>query len=321
MKLLGYRNHFKPLLDRVPNSLIAYFVLFVGLSLTAPNFFTQLNLTNILFHATTVGLVAAGTTLVLICGEIDLSIGSVQGLATCVAGVLIIMLGIPWVIAILLILLMGLCIGGINGFLSTRLKMPSFIATLAMLGIAQGLGLVLTGARVIYGFPQQYLNIYQGKIGFIPIPIILVIIVYIVLHYLLKHTLLGLHIFAVGGNLEAAKLAGINVVRIKSITFYISGFCSVMAGILLSGRLNAGSALFGANDLLDAIAAVAIGGTSIYGGIGSMPGTAFGVLIIVTIRNGLNMLNVSTFWQQVAVGILIIAASLIEIHTKQNNHS
>ena len=291
---------------------LALFAIGVVLSFASPYFFTTRNLLNILLQASTISIIAAGFTVVLIAGEIDLSIGSAIGLTASVVSILIIREGMPFPVGIALGLGVGLLIGLFNGCVTVLFKMPSFVVTLATLGIAHGAGLVLTAGRPVSGFPDWYPIIGQGRLlGVLPVATVIAACVYIVLHFLLKRTSLGVQLYAVGGNREAAQLAGVRVNRVILSAFVISGLCGALAGVVLSSRLDAGHGNFGAGNLLDAVAAVVVGGTSLLGGAGSVIGTLGGVLIIATIRNGLILLNVQTFWQEIAVGTIIIVAMAI----------
>ncbi|MEA2365211.1 MAG: ribose transport system permease protein [Thermoleophilaceae bacterium] len=291
----------------------ALVVLWVVLSLTAPFFLTERNILNIFLQSAVVGILAAAFTLVLIGGEIDVSISSVQALAGTLAAVLVIEHGIPLVPGMLLVLGMGALAGLINGYLTAFATIPSFITTLAMLGVAQGLAFVITSGRTIGGFPDAYLALGQNEIGPVPVPVVIAAVVFLVLHLLLTQTRFGVELYAVGGSRRAASRVGIRVTRIIVVTFVIAGILSAIAGIVLSARVNSGSGTVGATSiLLDAIAAVVIGGTSLEGGAGTMLGTLGGVLIISTIRNGLILLHVDPFWQQVAVGVIIVLAVLVD---------
>ncbi len=291
---------------------VALALLWVVLTFASPYFLTTANLLNLLLQSSTIGILAAAFTIVLIAGEIDLSLTSVQALATTLAAVLIITHELAMPLGIVLVLGMGAAIGVINGYMTLAAKLPSFIATLAMLGIAQGLAFVLTEARTIGGFPEAYAWLGRGKLAGIPVPVYFAVAVYAVLWFVLSQTRFGIKVYAVGGGREASRLAGLRPGRMVMSVFIISGALCALAGILLSSQLNAGQGNFGTTDLLNAIAAVIIGGTSLNGGMGSVIGTAAGVLTISTINNGLVLLGVSTFWIQVVVGGIILAAVLTD---------
>lgn len=281
-------------------------------SLSSPFFFTKENFFNILLQSANIGIVAAGLTVALIAAEIDLAVGSIEALAGAVAAVLIINSGLPVPLGVLLALGCAGLAGAISGFFTWKLKVVSFISTLAMLGIAQGAAFLLTNGQAIAGFPDSYRKIGTAEIDGFPGAALLAIAVFVALHLMLTRTRLGAHIFAVGGNSEAAALAGIKPGRIKLIALVISGICAGVGGLILSARLDAGNGLFGAGDLLLAVAAVVIGGASLFGGVGTLFGTAVGVLMITTIANGMVLLNVQDFWQQIVVGCIILAAMVLD---------
>lgn len=296
---------------RLASVYMALVVIGIGLSFVSPFFLTTANLMNVLLQAATVSIIAAGLTVVLIAGEIDLSIGSLIGMTGSVAAVLIIKDGLPVGVGILAGLLAGVLAGLLNGLTTVIFRIPSFIVTLAMLGIAQGAGLLLTNGRPVSGFPGLYDYIGQGNVGPVPVPVIISLIVYIVVHLALTKTKFGVEVYAIGGSRRAAEMAGIRVNRVIVAAFAISGICGGIAGIELSSRLDAGNGNFGGPNLLDAVAAAVVGGTSLMGGAGNVIGTLGGILIISVIRNGLVLMNVQAFWQQVAVGAIIVLAVVI----------
>jgi ribose transport system permease protein len=290
---------------------VALLVIGFALSLVSPYFLTSSNLLNVLLQAATVSVIAAGLTVVLITGEIDLSVGSLIGMTGSVAAVLIIKQDVPVALGIIAALAAGLLAGFANGLATVLFQIPSFVVTLAMLGIAQGAGLLLTNGRPVSGFPEAYSVIGQGRVGPIAVPVIIALIVYAVIYLLLTRTKFGVEIYATGGGRRAAEMAGIRVNRVIIKTFVISGLCGAIAGIILSSRLDAGNGNFGGSNLLDAVAAAVVGGTSLVGGSGSVIGTLGGILIISVIRNGLVLLNVQAFWQDVAVGAIIVFAVVV----------
>jgi ribose/xylose/arabinose/galactoside ABC-type transport system permease subunit len=284
--------------------------LFFGLK--SQYFFTTDNIFNILLQASNVAIIAAGLTVVIIAAEIDLSIGALEALAGSVAAIVIIRYELPVAIGIPIALGAVVLAGAISGFLTWKVKIVSFISTLAMLGIAQGTALLLTNGHSVYGFPDSYRKIGTSTVHGFPTPAIIAIVVFVVLHLMLTRTRFGLQIYAAGGNSEAAAFAGIKVGRVKLFALMISGLTAGIGGLIVSSRLDAGNGLFGASDLLGAVAAVVIGGTSLFGGVGSVIGTAIGVIIITTINNGLVLLAVQDFWQQIVIGCIIIVAMMID---------
>jgi ribose/xylose/arabinose/galactoside ABC-type transport system permease subunit len=213
---------------------------------------------------------------------------------------------------VLLALGLGVGIGWLNAWFTTSLGVPSFVATLAMLGIARGAALLVTNGKSIYGLPPDFDVIGQGRIGPLPVPVLIAGVVLLLLHVLLTRTKFGLNVYAVGGNAEAARLTGVDLPATKRTVLILSAVMASLAGLVVAARLDAGSGTVGEELLLDAIAAVVIGGTSLLGGVGRISGTIVGVVLIASIRNGLVLLNVSAFWQQVAIGGLILLAVSID---------
>ena len=297
---------------RTGSIFLALAILWTGLAFASPYFFTQQNILNILLQSSTVGILAAGVTVVLIAGEIDISVASVQALAATVAATVIITHGGSVVLGIAAGIAVAILCGSVNGYVTIYARVPSFIVTLAMLGIAQGAAFLVTGGQAIGEFPRAYTVIGQGKVGPIPVPVIIAGGVYLLLHLLLAQTAFGVNIYAIGGSRNASRLVGLRVERTIMAVFVLCGALAGLSGLILSARLDAAHGSFGASDLLDAIAAVVIGGTSLFGGSGTVVGTLGGVIIISTIRNGLVLLNVEAFWTQVVVGVVILAAVMLD---------
>ncbi len=299
-------------------ALFGLLILVAFLSATSSVFLTADNLSNVVRQATVNALLALGLLLAIITAGIDLSVGSVLAVAMCSLA----LLGIKWhvnpYISMILSLVIGAGIGMINGLLLTKLHLPHpFIATLGTMNVARGMALIITDASPISGFDRagapEVLFLGAGSIGPVPVAFIVIILVYIAFHILLTNTSLGRHIFAVGGNTNAARLSGINVEKTLVTVYTISGLMAGMAALMLAGRTNSGFPNAGAGYELDAIAAVIIGGASFSGGSGSAGGTAIGVLLIAVLRNGLVLLNVPTTWQTVAIGIVIIGAVYVDV--------
>jgi ribose transport system permease protein len=289
--------------------LLAVIVMFTILS---PRFLTTLNIQNVLIQASALAILAYGSTLVIVTEEIDLSVGAIEGFTAIIAGIVAVRAGIPWPLAVVAALVAGLILGAMNGVITAMVGVPSFITTLAMLGIATGLGSQMTNGESIYNFPTGYQTIGQGKLAGIAVPVLIALALLIVLHLMLRRTRTGLNIYAVGGNRHAAAMVGVSPTKIKILAFSINGLCAGLAGVVVTAKLNSANPTFGANDLLNAIAAVVIGGAALTGGIGSMIGTTLGVLLIVTITNGLTLLGVSPFWQQAAIGGIILTAAVMD---------
>jgi ribose/xylose/arabinose/galactoside ABC-type transport system permease subunit len=297
---------------RTGSIFIALGLLWTVLAFKSEYFFTQENLLNILLQSSTVGVLAAGVTLVLIAGEIDISVASVQALAATVAATVIITRSGSVAFGIAAGIFVAVAAGLVNGYMTIYARIPSFIVTLAMLGIAQGAAFLVTSGQAIGEFPHAYSVLGQGKVGPVPVPVIVAGIVYLALHLLLSQTAFGVNVYAVGGSRNASRLVGLRIERTVMTVFVISGALAGLSGIMLSARLDAAHGSFGASDLLDAIAAVVIGGTSLFGGSGSVIGTLGGVIIIGSIRNGLVLLNVEAFWTQVVVGVVILVAVMLD---------
>ncbi len=296
-------------------------LLWVGLSVASPHFLTKDNILNILLQASNIGIIAWGMTLVIIAAEIDLSVGSVEALAGSTAAVLMVTLKMPAVIGILGALAAGLVSGMIAGFFTSRVRIPSFITTLGMMSVARGFALIMTGGRAVYDLPDIFKFIGQGKIWIIPFPVILALIVFVITWIILRFTRFGVSVYAIGSNEEAARLSGIDPAKVRLIILIISGIFAAIAGMIVASRLNSGNGTVGASDNLDAIAAVVIGGASLLGGVGTLPGTLIGVLLVSSIHNGLNLLAVSAYWQDVAIGTLILLAVLLDYLTKAKRRS
>ena len=284
--------------------------LWIVLAVWIPEFLTGVNVGNLLLASSILGLLALGETVVMITGEIDLSIGALEGLGSVIAAIVIINHDVAWPLGIAITTFVGLAVGVVNGVITTSFGIPSFIVTLGVMGVVSGLALQVTKGQSIYGFPSGYQFLGTGTFLGVRMPVFIAAAVLVLLYLLLRYTPFGWHVYATGGSRTAAQLVGIPTKRVRVAAFAISGACAGFAGVLISARLNAGSAIFGQNDLLDAIAAVVIGGTSLYGGYGSVMGTALGIILITTVRNGLNLLNVSPFYQTVAVGLIIVVSAI-----------
>lgn len=290
--------------------------LIVVLWILTPHFLTVSNLLNVAQQATIIAIIAVGMTFVIITGGIDLSVGSVLAFAGVVMANAL-QSGVTLPLALLIGLGVGLACGVINGLLITVGRLPPFIATLGMMSVARGAALMFTEGRPISGFSEGFRSIATGEILRIPAPVVIMIVVYLIAHFVLKRTKLGRYTYAIGGNEEAALLSGINVRLNKTLVYGIAGLLSGLAAILLTARLNSAQPIAGMNYELDAIAATVIGGTSLLGGEGTVSGTLIGALIMAVLRNGLNLLSVSSFFQQVVIGSVIIFAVLIDMALKR----
>ena len=290
----------------------AFVAVCVVLSFITPQFLTVSNLTIIVTQVSINALLAFGVTFVIITGGIDLSLGSVVAVVSIVAAMLAHPNQYPVVVPILAGLLAGVFVGATNGFIITKSKVPPFIVTLGTMTIGRGLALILSKGRPISNLSDSFNFIGGGSIWGIPFPIIILIVAFVVCSIILKKTVLGRYIYAVGGNEQAAQAAGIEVNKVKMAVYSICGLLAALAGILLTARITTGQPNAGAGFELDAIAAAIIGGTSTTGGVGSMTGTLIGVLLIGVINNGLDLLNVTSYYQQVVMGAIIIGAVLLD---------
>lgn len=282
----------------------------------SPYFLTVSNLLNIAEQTSIIAVVAAGMTFVIITAGIDLSVGSVLAFSGVVmASSLAAGRSIPLALAIGLAA--GLLCGIGNGVLISIGRLPPFIATLGMMSIARGAALMFTQGRPISGFSETFRSIANTDVLRVPFPVIVMIGVYVVSHLVLARTKLGRYAYAIGGNETAAHLSGVNVRLYKTAVYALSGMCSALAAVLLTARLNSAQPIAGINYELDAIAAVVIGGTSLMGGEGTVSGTLIGALIIGVLRNGLNLLAVSSFIQQIVIGSVIVIAVLLDTFFKR----
>lgn len=293
--------------------LLGFAVITIILSILSPNFLSLDNILNILRQVSINALIAFGMTFVILTGGIDLSVGSMLALAAALTAGLMAS-GMDPILAMLLGLLAGAIMGAINGFVITKGKVAPFIATLATMTIFRGLALVYTEGRPITGLSKDLSFELMGRGYFfgVPVPVIWMLISYAILYFILKKTTFGRRVYAIGGNEEASILSGIKVDRVKIWVYSITGLLSALAGIILTSRLNSAQPTAGTAYELDAIAAVVLGGTSLSGGRGWIFGTMVGALIIGVLNNGLNLLDVSSFYQQVVKGGVILLAVILD---------
>ena len=286
------------------------FALGTALSILSPHFLTSNNLLNVLDQSVVVGIVAIGMTFVILIGGIDLSVGSVAGLTGVLLGRGLEHFTIS--VAIVLAVLAGMTIGLFSGFLIAHFGLPSFVVTLGVMAIGRSLAYIFSGATAIADLPENFGNIVYTSILGMPAHVLTLLMLYAMAWAYLNFTKGGRTVYAIGSNREAARTAGLNVLGFSILPYVISGGLSAVAITFASAQVMSIDPLAGTGLELDAIAAVVIGGASLYGGRGSIIGTLIGVLIMVMIRNGLNLLNVSPFWQGSAIGAVIITAVLIE---------
>jgi len=291
--------------------LIALIVACVVMSFLSDHFLTPANITNIIVQSAVVGIAAVGGTFVIVTAGIDLSVGSNVALSGMTAALLV-KGGMNPLLGILVAIMIATLIGMFNGASATVLKLAPFIVTLAVQGMARGLTLQISQGQSVYALPDAFNWLGGSAIFGIPVPVYAVVIVFIVGHLLLANTTFGHKVYAVGGNREAARLAGIRDQRILFAVYAVAGACAGIAAVILVGRLGSATPTAATGLELQVIAAVVVGGTSLFGGKGSMIGTAVGVLLIGVINNGLTLLNVSPFWIQFMQGALIFLAVLLD---------
>ncbi|WP_346906235.1 ABC transporter permease [Faecalicatena orotica] len=292
-------------------ALIALILLVVGISCVSPEFRTWNNFLSLLRQSSINGLIAFGMTCVILTDAIDLSVGSVLALSTALCAGMIVN-GVPVGLAMLLALVIGILLGCVSGVLVTKGRLQPFIATLITMTVYRGLTMIFTNGKPISNLGDSFTLKVVGKGNFyhIPIPVILLLLIFIGFYILLQKTTFGRAIYATGSNAKCAKLAGINIHRTKIIAYAISGFMAALSGLILLSRLGSAQPTLGDGYELDAIAAVALGGTSMSGGRGKIYGTLIGVLIIAVLNNGLNILGVSSYYQDVIKGLVILVAVL-----------
>jgi ribose transport system permease protein len=284
-----------------------------------PHFLTVANLLNIAQQTAINAIVAVGMTYVIISGGIDLSVGSIVALSGVTLGWAL-QDGQTLPLALGISLLVGAGCGLVNGVIVSWGGLPPFIATLGMMSIARGAALLFTEGRPVSGFDSGFRSLATGHLGPVPAPIVVTILVYLLAHLVLTQTTFGRYVYAIGGNEEATRLSGVSVRLHKSVIYAVSGLMSAIAAILLTARLNSAQPIAGTMYELDAIAATVIGGTSLIGGEGSLAGTLIGALIMGVLRNGLNLLGVSSFLQQIVIGAVIIAAVLVDTMLKKQRN-
>lgn len=295
-------------------SLIGLLLLCIILTFYSETFLTGRNLMNILRQSSITALLALGVLLPILTGGIDLSVGSIQGFTMCFMAYMAVTSKMESFWAMALTLGLGFFMGYVNGLLLTKLRLPHpFISTLGMQYVARGLALIITNGMPISGLPPAIRWLGQENYGGIPVCALLVVVVCLVYYVILNHTPFGRYVYSIGGSREAARLSGINLDRVLNLVFASAGFLSALAGIVLAGRVNSGYPLAGDGAELDAIAGCVIGGASLFGGEGTVSGTMIGVLIMGVLRNGLNLLDVSAFWQKVIIGVVVVLAVWVDV--------
>ncbi len=298
--------------------------LYILLAAHEESFRGWVNFRNILTVISRNSIVAVGMTFVIITGGIDLSIGSVAALSACVGGVVMVHHHGSSGAGILTTLAIGTGLGLFNGFSITKVGLPPFIATLATMVIARGLAFVVSGGGAIYGLPASYLWAGSGNLSDrfpliekLPTIIVLMALFYLAGHLFLQRTRMGRYLYSVGSNEEATRLSGVPTARVKMLCYALTGFMAGLTGMLYTGYVGAAEPTLGDGLELDVIAAVVIGGTSLSGGQGSLPGTFAGLLLIGLVRNGLNLMQVDSNWQKVTIGAIIYLAVMVDMYQKK----
>ncbi|NCD33741.1 MAG: ribose ABC transporter permease [Spartobacteria bacterium] len=299
--------------------LLGLLLLSVIVAVANNRFMTSANLLNVLRQTSINAVIAAGMTFVILTGGIDLSVGSILAFCGAIAAYLI-SLGVSIAMTVIMTLALGLILGGAAGLIITKGRVQPFIATLVSMTLLRGATLVFTDGKPISAgytdLADRFALIGGGYVVGIPVPVFIMIIVFALSYYVLRHTRFGRYVYAIGGNDDAARLSGLRVERIKIMVYAISGFMAALAGVVITSRLSSAQPTAGTGYELDAIAAVVLGGTSLAGGIGSVVGTLIGALIIGILNNSLNLMNVSSYYQMLAKGGVILIAVLMDRKAK-----
>ena len=311
--------------------LILLFMIII-MSILTPHFLTVNNLLNVVRQISIICIVGLGVNMVIISGGIDLSSGSVIGLVSVVVAVFAhppnmliefldglnrmvnypVVRVLPVIVPVMIGILVGGLIGLINGAVIAYGKIPPFVVTLGMMASARGLAYLVSNAKPVGSFTYSFLFIGRGSIYGIPAPVIILIVLVLIAHYIMSKTVFGRHVYAIGGNINAAKAAGLNIKRHLLVVYMFAGMMAGIAGIIITSRITSGQCGLGEGMEFDAITAAVVGGTSLAGGIGKMPGTFIGALIVGVLKNGLDLLGVSTYWQMISTGIIIVGAVLLD---------
>ena len=295
---------------------LALIILVVFFSLTSQTFLTADNLINILRQVAIIGICSAGMTFIIITAGIDISAGSIIGVAAVTCTKLMV-LGINPVFATLAALVIGTVLGLLNGFIINELYIPPLITTLGTMTALRGVAYLITKGLPIYGFPKSFTEIGQGYIWFVPIPVIIMIIILVLTYIVLNKTVFGRYVYGTGGNEEASRLSGVSIKKIKYAVYAIGGSLAALGGIILASRVNSGQPKAGDGYELDIITAVILGGVSIVGGEGSIVGVTVGVLIMGVLANGMILLNVDDYYQRIVKGLVLLAAVAIDQMSKR----
>jgi ribose transport system permease protein len=289
----------------------------VVFALGSSDFLTASNLLNVALQTSIIAIIAIGMSFVIFTAGIDLSVGSMMALAGAIAAGMAVRQGMDTYVSITIGLGIGLLLGAVNGLMIVKGGIPPFVATLSMLAIARGLTLVYTEGRPIAGLDERFIYWGTGQVLGIPLPVIIMAVIAVIAHIITRYTPFGLHVYSTGGNEETTRLAGVSPDRIKIAVYMISGFLAALGGILLTARLWSAQPNAAVGWELDAIAAPVLGGTSLFGGVGSIGGTVVGAFIIGVLSNGLNLMGVPSYYQQVIKGLVFILAVTVDLINKR----
>lgn len=292
-------------------------VVAIVMSFLSENFRTMSNLQILLLNGAVIAFLAMGQTFVLLTGGIDLSTGSNIAMTGVLAAV-VMKAGLSWPIAALIAILAGMALGMFNGYFIHHVGLPPFIVTFCTFGVAASIPLIITGANSVSVKDPGFAVIGRGHMLGMPMPIFLVIVAAVILTIILRYTPLGTQIYAVGGNVEASRLAGVNIGRIILTVYAVSGICAAMGGLITASRLMVGYPSAGSgNELFFSIAAAVVGGVSLFGGVGSIPGALLGAILIATVSNGMNVLGVPSYWQPLVIGLIILAGVTLDTYRQK----
>jgi len=318
------RNHPQTKILNWLQSASSFFILILVViifSASSDNFLTASNLSNIALQSSLVAIITIGMTMVMLTAGIDLSVGSVAALSGTICAGMMTRNSLPILVSILIGIGVGVIVGLINGGLIVFGNIPPFVTTLATLGVARGLTLVYTEGRPISGFERAFTDLGTQNIGPLPMPVLIWLVLLLIIFLVLRYTRFGLYIYAIGGNEETARLAGIRVRLIKILVYAISGAFASVSGILLTARLWSAQPQMAVGIELDAIAAAVLGGVSLFGGVGSVIGASIGALIIGALGNGLNLLRIPSYHQQVIKGLVFILAAALDLYSKRRKNN
>ncbi|MCL6087990.1 MAG: ABC transporter permease [Actinobacteria bacterium] len=289
-------------------TILVFVAIFVFFSIKSPMFLTFDNIINIIRQVSILIIIGMGMTILLIAGQVDLSVGAIVGMTGVISAMLVVNNHLPVYLSFIICILIGGVAGILNGIIVTKLNIPSLLATLGMMTAIRGFGFVVSKGATIFNPPPNFLWLGGGKLGPIPIPIIVMLIVFLIMLFIQERTTFAVHYYAIGGNSIAAHLSGINVQNYIIILFMISGLLAGLGGVISASRIGVGTGNLGTNLEFDVITAVVVGGTSIFGGIGNVQRTILGALIIGVVANGMIIINLNTFYQMIAKGLILIIA-------------